>query len=107
MVFNAGSASPKPAAQRSYSRCRSVRPCWRWDRCSIARSVASADRVRQLQGEASEPLVMQIANQVAAELNAATGSTYSANRDNHEHTNLYNSTSPTSTTYSIARPGCG
>ena len=32
----------------------------------------------------SEPLVMAIANQIAQEMNAATGSTYDTTRDSHE-----------------------
>ena len=58
------------------------------------------------QGHGSESLVMQIANQIAAELNAATRSTYDTTRDSHERTGLYNTTSPTSITFSLVRPGC-
>jgi hypothetical protein len=56
------------------------------------------------QGETSEPSVMPIANQIASERNAAIGSNYDTSRDNHVRTGLYDTTSPTSTLYSIARP---
>jgi hypothetical protein len=59
------------------------------------------------QGAASEPLVMSIANRIAAELNAATGRNYEDDRDNHERTGLYDTDSPFSSTYSIAPPNCG
>lgn len=58
------------------------------------------------QTAASEPLVMSIANQIAMELNAATGSHYDTTRDSHVRTGLYTTGSVTSTTPSIARPGC-
>ena len=54
----------------------------------------------------SETLVMQIANQIPAELNAATGSNYNTTRDSHVRTEQYRTTSPTSIVYSLARPGC-
>jgi hypothetical protein len=58
------------------------------------------------QGRDSESRVMPIANQIAAELNAATGGRYETRRDNHESTSRYNSHSATSSEYSIVRPGC-
>jgi hypothetical protein len=59
------------------------------------------------QGPESETLVMQIANSIAAEMNAATGSNYDTTRDNHDlgsDGHRYNVTSPTSTNYSLVRP---
>lgn len=64
----------------------------------------AGDPAYQLDG--SETLVMQIANQIAAELNEATGSNYDTTRDSHVRDRLRNTTSPTSTFFSIARPGC-
>jgi hypothetical protein len=58
------------------------------------------------QGAGSEALVMQVANQIAAEMNAATGSSYNTTRDSHIHQDRYWTNSPTSTTFSISRPGC-
>lgn len=58
------------------------------------------------QTPSSEALVMQIANQIAKEMNSATGSNYETKRDSHEG-KTYNTTSPTSTIFSISRPGCG
>jgi hypothetical protein len=54
----------------------------------------------------SEPLVMSIANQIAAELNAAMGTNYSTDRNNHERTGQFYSSSVTSADLSIARPAC-
>lgn len=58
------------------------------------------------QGASSEGLVMQVANQIASELNAATGSSYDTTRDSHVRSGQFNTTSPTSIIFSIARPGC-
>ena len=60
------------------------------------------------QDEASEALVMSIANQIAAEMNAATGSHYDTTRDSHirDQNGLHYTSLVTSTVLSIARPGC-
>ena len=58
------------------------------------------------QGPDSEPLVMQIANQIAAEMNAATNSNYNTDRNNHVRDGQYNTNSVTSTHLSIVRPAC-
>ncbi|HEY0012451.1 MAG TPA: hypothetical protein VGB79_06310 [Allosphingosinicella sp.] len=54
----------------------------------------------------SEPLVMTIANQIAREMNAATGSNYDTTRDSHEGPERFYTVSSTSETPAIARPGC-
>lgn len=59
------------------------------------------------QGHGSEHLVIPIANQIAAEMNAATGSSYGTTRDTHTHNTLWYTPSTTSTGFTIARPGCG
>ena len=56
------------------------------------------------QGSASETLVMSIANQIAAEINSSAGTHFDTSRDNHDGQRNY-TTSPTSTLFSIARPG--
>jgi hypothetical protein len=56
------------------------------------------------QGDTSEPRVMPIANQIASEMNHATNSNYDNSRDNYVRTGLYDTTSPSSILYSIARP---
>lgn len=58
------------------------------------------------QTETSEPLIMAIANQIAIEMNAATGSSYNTNRDNHIRTGQHYTHSPTSTMFSVIRPDC-
>lgn len=58
------------------------------------------------QGLSSEPLTMSIANQIAREMNAATGSDYDATRDIHNATGRFATDSPKSATFAIARPGC-
>lgn len=58
------------------------------------------------QGPSSEPLVMALANQIASEMNAATGTSYDTTRNSHVPTQRFYTQSSTSTTYSIARPGC-
>lgn len=63
------------------------------------------------QGEASEALVMQISNQIALEINAATPNDFAdfnTNRDNHIRDGQGYTTSITagSVSFSIARPSC-
>lgn len=58
------------------------------------------------QSVAGEALVMSLANQIAAEMNASTGSHFNTNRDSHVRTGLFTTASITSTVFSIARPGC-
>jgi hypothetical protein len=55
----------------------------------------------------SETTVIGVANQIAREMNAATGSNYDTSRDTEVRTQLYYTTAPTSTLYSIARPSGG
>jgi hypothetical protein len=67
---------------------------------------AGNDNDPAYQYNASEPVVMQIANQIAAEMNASTGSSFNTNRDVHARLNQYHTDSPTSSIISIVRPGC-
>lgn len=61
------------------------------------------------QGADSEALVMQIANQIALEVNANAPSAfpdYNTNRDNHVRDTQHYSTDSASTSFTITRPGC-
>lgn len=59
------------------------------------------------QGADNEAIIMQITNQIATEMNAATQSSYSTDRDNDVRTHQGDVTSVTSAEYSIgSRPAC-
>ncbi len=59
------------------------------------------------QGEDSEAVVMALANQIAAEMNAAIpNSNYNTNRDNHIRLAQHYSSSVTAASFTIARPSC-
>jgi hypothetical protein len=58
------------------------------------------------QGAASEALVISIANQIAREINQATGSNFDTTRDTHSRNYQGHTNSITGTTFTIQRPGC-
>jgi hypothetical protein len=59
-----------------------------------------------LKGVEAEKLAMEIANKIAAELNAKTGKNFSTNRDTHKSGDPFSVGSPFSIFVSIVKPGC-
>lgn len=58
------------------------------------------------QGANAELVTIAVSNQIASEMNAATGQNYNTNRDSHQANRAFRTQSSTSATPIATRPGC-